>query len=119
MYGLEALNIDNAQRNRLAYAYNSVFYKLFRSFNNNVILQTQYYTGHLNLDCFVDRRTLIFLYNLRIDTGPSPAAHLFNAYGMNEWSIIASKYNIIDNDASDQVTAKIWATFGNIIGVLP
>src|SRR5271155_3736002 len=56
MYGLEAMRLANTQINRLLYAYNSVFYKLFRSFKSNNILQTQYYTGHLDLASFIHLR---------------------------------------------------------------
>ena len=61
MYGLEAMKLSNSQINRLLYAYNSVFYKLFRTFNANIIAQTQLNSGYLNFGSLHDLRTVSFL----------------------------------------------------------
>ena len=119
MYGLEAMHLTKAQTNRLIYAYNSVFYKLFRTFHSETILQTQFYTGHLNLESFIDLRTINFLNNLRTFDFYSPASYLFNLCGTNEWSCIASKYNISVNDAGGQCRIKIWAAFASVVAALP
>ena len=119
MYGLEAMRLSKTQINRLLFAYNSVFYKLFRSFNSNIILQTQYYTGHLNLASFIDLRTINFLNNLCTYDYYSPASHLFYLSGTNEWSETANKYNISTVDSYGQCKAKIWAAFGLVIAALP
>ena len=119
LYGLEAMHLNNAQNNRLLYAYNSVFYKLFRSFNANIILQTQYYTGYLNLTSLIDLRTITFLNELCNYDASSPASHLFYLCGKNEWIDIASRYNINVNDAGGLCKNKIWAAFGAVIAALP
>ena len=119
MYGLEAMRLSKSQINRLLYAYNSVFYKLFRSFNSNVILQTQYYSGHLNLASFIDLRTINFLNNLRTYDYYSPASHLFYLHGSSDWTDIATKYNITVNDGYGQVKDRIWSAFGRAIAALP
>ena len=119
LYGLEAMHLNNAQNNRLLYAYNSVFYKLFRSFNANIIVQTQYYTGYLNLTSLIDLRTITFLNELCNYDASSPASHLFYLCGKNEWIDIASRYNINVNDAGRLCQNKIWAAFGAVIAALP
>jgi hypothetical protein len=118
MYGLEAMRLTKTQVNRMVYAYNSVFYKLFRSFNSNIILQTQYYTGHLNLSSFIDLRTINFLNNLCTYDYNSPAAHLFYVCGAGEWSDIASRYSITASDGCGQCKSKIWTAFGLSIAAL-
>ena len=112
------MRLSKTQINRLIYAYNSVFYKLFRSFNSNIILQTQYYTGHFNLVSFIDLRTINFLNNVRTYDYSSPASHLFYLCGSSEWIDIAFKYNINVTDACGQCKAKIWSAFGLHIAAL-
>ena len=118
MYGLEAMRLTNPQINRLLYAYNSVFYKLFRSFKPNIILQTQYYTGHLNIASFIDLRTINFLNNLCAYDYFSPASHLFYLCGTSEWTDIAGKYSITASDGCGQCKSKIWTAFGLVIVAL-
>ena len=119
MYGLQSMRLTKSQVNRLQYAYNSVFFKLFRTFKSDIILQTQYYTGHLDLASLLDLRSLNFLNTLRTYDYFSPASHLFYLCGSNDWSDIANKYNISVTDFGGQCRAKIWAEFGTVIAALP
>ena len=119
MYGLEAMQLTKTQCNRLRYAYNSVFYKLFHSFNDGIIMQTQYYTSFLNLECQIDLRTINFLNKLRTYNVLYPAAHLFYVCGSHEWTDIATKYHINYDDTATQCRSKIWSTFAHTIAALP
>ena len=118
MYGLEAMHLTNAQTNRMLYAYNSVFYKLFCSFNPNIILHSQFYSSHLNLRSLIDFRTVTFLTDLPFYDGSCPASHLFYICGTSEWFELTNKYNIDYSDSIQQCKAKIWAAFGMAISAL-
>ena len=60
LYGLEALMLNKADINTLSYPYNSVFMKLFKSFNKNIIMLCQYYCGELPLENLLHNRNLNF-----------------------------------------------------------
>ena len=119
MYGLEAMKLSNAQINRLLYAYNSVFYKLFRTFNADIIAQTQFYSGYLNLRSLHDLRTVSFLYDLRYYDYSCPASHFFHIGGSSDWIELANKYSILAGDSIGSCKARVWAAFGIAISALP
>ena len=112
MYGLEAMYLTATQRNRLLYAYNSVFCKLFRSFNSDIITHTQFYSGYLNMYSFLDLRTLSFLHDLRQYDYACPASHLFYICGSTEWTTLSRTYGIIAGDSIARCRARVWAAFG-------
>ncbi len=81
MYGLEACRPTKKQRLSLAYPYNSVFFKLFNTFNPDVIRITQYYSGVLPFEYALDLRTLKFYYDLFVLDYHSPAGMLMRWEG--------------------------------------
>ena len=61
LYGLESLNINKYDTNRLSFPFDSVFKKLFSSFNKDVITLCQFYLGYLPLKFEIDKKNLAFL----------------------------------------------------------
>src|SRR6266581_901054 len=77
----------------LSYPFNSVYMKLFKTFNANTIKQVQYYCGYLPLSYVLDLRKLNFYYDLcYVDS--SPASVLFRWLGWEEIVKIQQHYSI-------------------------
>jgi len=71
-YGLEAIKISKKACDNLNYVHNSIFVKLFKSFENSIIEQCHYYMGYLSFDTALELRRLQFLENVS-KSPPSPA----------------------------------------------
>ncbi len=80
MYGLDACLLSSAQISSLAYAYNAVFCKIFKSFDRNIISNCQYYTGTLPLKYAYDLGRLRLLASFHNAIG-TPAGFLYKFYG--------------------------------------
>ncbi len=65
-YGLEACLPTAAQLQSLDFAYKAIFCKVFKTFDKNVVLQCQYYTGILPSVFALDLMRLHFLANVRL-----------------------------------------------------
>ena len=93
LYGLEACPVTKRQMKSLSYPFNSVYMKLFKTFNANTIIQVQYYSGYLPLSYVLDLRKLNFYYDLcYVDS--SPASVLFRWLGWEEIVKIQQHYSI-------------------------
>ena len=64
LYGINACHLNKSSINSLEYAYNSVFAKLFKTCDNNVIYNCQFYAGYLNFNILYEYNTLTFLKKL-------------------------------------------------------
>jgi len=113
LYGLEALMLNKADINTLSYPYNSVFMKLFKSFNKNIITLCQFYCRELPLEYLLKSRNLNF-YNKLNMAESSPASLLFKWFGKRDWDSIAAKYNIMPADYVGEATNKIWTVFTEV-----
>jgi len=75
------------------YVFNSIFEQLFSTFDKNVLLQCQYYTGYLPLLYKVHFRRLNFLIDLSLNS-LSLASVLFEWFGHMELDTLLRTYNI-------------------------
>ena len=64
LYGTIATTLSSADLKDLEHAYDSVFNKLYRSFDKKIILQCQFYSGCWPLGVTYDYNRLVFLTNL-------------------------------------------------------
>jgi len=110
LYGLEALKLTKTDVSALSLPFNSIYMKLFQSFNKNVIRQCQFYCGELPLEYLLNLRTFIFYDKLRLSEF-SPAGVLFKWLGKAEYDAIASLYNLMSCDNVVVIKKKIWETF--------
>jgi len=93
LYGLEACPVTKRQLKSLTYPFNSVFMKLFKTFNSSTITQVQHYSGYLPLSYVIDLRKLTFYYDLcYVDN--SPASILFKWLGWEEMVKLQQQYSI-------------------------
>src|SRR5258708_8401544 len=93
LYGLEACPVTNRQVQSLSYPFNSVYMKLFKSFNANVIKQVQYFSGYLPLSFLLDLRKVVFYYDL-LYFDQSPASTLFKWFRGEDMSRLLALYAI-------------------------
>ncbi len=93
LYGLEACPLTKRQLKSLSYPFNSVYMKLFKTFDNNTIQQIQYYSGYLPLSYVIDLKQLTFFYDLLYED-KSPAATLFHWFGMEQMLNLQNYYAI-------------------------
>jgi len=94
----------------LSHAYNAVFFKIFKSFDNTVIKNCQYYTGYLPASYALDVGRAHFLLNMK--TKPETiAGFLCGTVGKEEWSQLERVYSIDCMSSPAMVKKKVWTRF--------
>ena len=116
-YGLEALCLSKADISLLSYPYNSVFTKLFSSFDKTVLTLCQFYSGHLPFNYIVDLRTLQFYVGLSA-LSHAPANVLYKWFGEVERAVIATKYDVTILDSPCLFKYKLHTSFENYVNTL-
>ena len=110
-YGLDALHLSKANYSSLSYPYNSVFTKLFSTFDKNIITLCQFYCGTLPSSHELDIRTLNFYEKLGAEN-PNPASVLFKWFGSQEYTSLLTKYEIEESSmASFYLKERIRLSF--------
>ncbi len=117
LYGLEACSLTNAQLSSLEHAYNAVFFKVFKSFDAQVILKCQFYTGFLPLRKALDLLKLRFLVNLLADKN-SLTGFLCRTVGAEVLRMLREKYNIDVTLTHAGIKKRIWEVFTEELGLL-
>jgi len=92
-YGLEAIKINKSAQDNLSNVHNSIFAKLFKTFDQSILEQCHYYTGYLTFNTALELRRLQFLETLS-ESLPSPAKYMFSWFGVNELSQLKTRNNI-------------------------
>lgn len=113
LYGIEALHLKKADVVTLTFPYNSVYTKLFSTFDKSVITLCQFYTCQMPLCYIIDARTLNFYSDLSHGTW-STSNYLFKWFGEAERKIIEEKYNILPSDSPYLSNMKIKKTFEHV-----
>ena len=60
LYGLEALKLNVSIRNDIDFVYNTIFAKIFKVSDKNVISLCQYYTEYVPASCLLDLQRMNF-----------------------------------------------------------
>ena len=110
MYGLEAVGIDKKARDNLANVHNSIFAKLFGSFDKTIIEYCHYYTGYLTFADTLDLKRLQFLSKL-FESTSSPAHYMFHWFGSNELDNLKLKHNLQKFSPSTCCKGALWLKF--------
>ena len=117
LYGFDSGCLSKSQIDKLNYPFNSIYCKLFSTFDKNVITQCQYFTGQLPLKYVLDLRFIIFLLSLQ-HVKNSPPYMLANWFEDVERHYFANEYDITVNDRSTACRNKMWNVFKRQIAVL-
>ena len=118
LYGLESLHINKYDINSLSFPFDSVFMKLFSSFNKDVITLCQFYSGYLPLKFEIDKKTLRFYEQLSSMESYTPACVLYRWFGIHEHNDLAATYNISSPEANKCISNQIKDKFNDIVSVL-
>ena len=93
LYALETLCLNNKILNSLENAYNQAFFKIFSTYDKDVISQCQYYMGYLPIRLTSDIRKLTFLTRLMSADNRS----IINGIHDEEYVLLCNKYDIPSN----------------------
>jgi len=117
LYGLEAVNLTKAQCSNINFVYNSIFAKIFHSFDKNIIMQCQFYSGYLPASYLLDRRRFKFLAELQ-NVEYSQNKFLLHHLGMSEYHELCIKY-FNDNLRHEYLpNPLLWSMFSHRISLL-
>ena len=61
LYGVESVALNRAELTRLAHPMQTVFTKIFKTYNKDILNQCHYFMGCLPVNYIADERTLLFL----------------------------------------------------------
>ena len=117
LFGLETGCLSNAQIDSLNYTFNSIYMKLFYTFDVNIINECRFYTNRLPLEHVIDNRFLRFCKLIKAIPN-SPARLLFNWCGLGEYTNIQRKYEVHDYDSIAVINIKIWNNFVKQLNVI-
>jgi len=113
IYGLETGILSSQQVEKLKYPYNSIYMKLFDTFDNNTISHCQFYFQQLPLEHLLNLRFLTFCHNIVTCCCHSPACTLFYLCGSSEFKAVADSYGIDTNDSLLSYKRNVWQKFKN------
>jgi len=116
LYGLEACPVTKRQLNSLSYPYNSVYMKLFKTFDVNIIKQVQYYCGCMPLSYILDI-SKIFFYRELLYMDVSPAATLFRWFGRDDLLSLQDLYSIPEGASRGSVRGLLMSRFKEECGI--
>ena len=114
LYDTSATNLSKAEITSFKFAYDSVFNKIFKSFNKDVIQQCQFYSGCLSFNLIFDMNRLSFLNKL-FKKGLLDSISEVDKLDYNDLVLLRRRYNISDCDSKYAVKCKFWKFFENII----
>jgi exonuclease III len=117
LFGLETGCLTRSQIDKLSNTFNSIYMKLFSTFDKAIIAQCQYYTYQLPLRFLLHLRYLTFWNGLRLIAN-SPARILYDWFGDTEKQQISSIYDILPLDSHNSCKRKIWQLFQEQINIL-
>jgi len=114
LYGISASTLSSKDIKSFSYAYNSVFSKIFSSYDNTVILQCQYFTGSLPFNYLYDYHRYNFLNKLFNTSGISVKTEI-DVFDITDYRALQLKYSLRTEDSKYKVKIKIWRYFENML----
>jgi hypothetical protein len=113
LYGISATTLSAKDIKSFSFAYNSIFAKIFHSYDNTVILNCQYFTGSLPFNYLYDYHRYNFLNKL-FNTNCINANSEIDLFDMADLQNLQLKYQLRTEDSKNQVKNKIWKYFENV-----
>jgi hypothetical protein len=110
LYGTEALLIKSKVVKSLENAYRAAFAKIFHTFNNDIIVNCQYYCNMLPLSYIIDIRHLNFYNCLQTTSNDYLKLHFLRS-GSRDFKSLLNKYNLKSSDSRYCFKSKLWTAF--------
>ena len=105
LFGTEAsLGFNKKEFDRICFAYNKAWSKIFHSFDKSVIRSCQFFCGYLPIEYQLDLRSLIFTKSLSWYPDPG-LSRLFNYFSFD--NRLCEKYDIVDTDSISIIKSKV------------
>jgi len=106
MYSFESFNLTNKKITSFSNIYNSIFFKLFKTFNKEIIQQCQFYSGYLPFRCIYHHRCLNFLDKMN-QTSLSSSNFLFYYNDRSALECLCTEYHIHPSKSKSQTTNQM------------
>jgi len=115
-YGIASSTLNKSGIKEPSRAYNSIFVKLFKIKDDNVIYQCQFYCGFLCFSMLYDYSRILFLDKL-IRTGVMQRHCLVDKREFADFENLHRRYGIKVNDSKVDVKNKVWNAFKVFAGI--
>ena len=106
-YGIAAMPLNAPDIRKFSYAYNSIFCKLFKTNDVEIIEQCQYYCSFWPFFAWYEYQRFGFLVS-QCNKGLLAKCSVFNQDDFNELQHIVIKYNFSFNDSKQILSKKVW-----------
>ena len=113
LYGISATTLTSKDIKSFSYAYNSVFAKIFHTYDNTVILNCQFFSQCLPFNYLYDYHRYNFLNKL-FKTNSIRDNSEIDVCDIADFNALQLKYHVTKYDSKNQVMDKIWKYFENI-----
>ena len=114
LYGISATSLSENETKCFSHAYNSIFAKIFKTFDNNVITNCQYFSGYLPFEMLYDLQRYKFLHKLH-KTACLTDKSVIDRNDYRDFLLLQFKYAFSLNDSDLVVKHKVWRSFKNRI----
>ena len=114
LYGIPAVTLTEAELRNFSRAYNSIFSKIFETFDKNVIACCQYYSGYLCFNRIYDMHRYNFLDKL-INNGCIFHRSEIDQLDYRDYVLLRVKYKFTPTDTKAKFKSKIWNNFKDYI----
>jgi hypothetical protein len=112
LYGLEACILNKTEITRINYCYSRIFYKLFSTFNKDIIWDCMINFGCLPLSYLLDIGTINFFIGMfDLAAISSTVYNIFSLLGKAELDTLLAKYCIDSYDCKLARKRKLWQHF--------
>ena len=116
LYGVDATSVSTSELKSLSHSYDSIFAKIFKTWNSNIIASCQYYTGHLPLEYKCAAIRFNFLNRCKSHLNVNLKEYLDTFYS-KEVEKLCKLYNFNLGDSASIVKAKCWEHFKIRLGL--
>ena len=114
LYGITATSLSAGDLKSLCYAYDSMFCKIFNSYDKNIISQCQYYSGYLSYNVVYELQRYMFVKKL-FETSFIEIRSEIDCVDVREFSFLKTKYKFMENDSKVKLKMKAWKMFENCL----
>ena len=109
-YNLEAISLTKEMLSHLSFVSNTIYSKIFKTFDKTIIAECQWHFGYLPLVYELDLKRMNFLHKLLL-VDHSPAHLIMTLFGNDDLREICGKYNIDVEAGLTKRKRAVWDAF--------
>ncbi len=120
MYAAEALDFNKKSLRSLENAYSQAFFKIFATFDKNIIKQCQFYMGLLPIELLIDLRKLNFLNGIWmriLDVKDMSSLHHLAKWNELEFELLLAKFGLEPNSKRNSYKPIVYMYFQNSLDI--